>query len=297
MAAAKRSLSSSSSSHPNHHTSVKRPRLVAEEAPQTNGGFWSGIAFVKNSVNRMLGRELQRCVQQVLTHVGKPLREGPHVRRTNGSTSSVGLRLNISRNGGVIPALNGQASNEVLVLSDDEEDISIDYEREERRQQQATEALKHLNDHTRTLGGGATPQSIHPLLAQPLFTSSFDTPNTPSDSAPPSPEPTRRSKPSNRPDVEYSRPRRDYRFVRSRSSSSNLSNTSPSSSPPRSPRKTPNSYRNRSRKDLAAQLATLDRMIREDPEHSAPMRRVRDELLRKRPELQGAGKCASGDRS
>lgn len=173
------------------------------------------------------------------------------------------------------------------MLSDDDGDISINFEREEQRKKQASEARRHLNDHARTLGG-ETPENIHPLLPQPLFASSFDSPRSSVGSAPASPTPPTESKVPNRPDVVYSKPRREYKFVRSRSSSSNLS--SPSSSPPRSPRRSAGkTYRYRSEKDEAAQLVMLDRMIRENPEQSAPMKRVRDELLREREQHRYAG--------
>lgn len=213
------------------------------------------------------------------------------MRRANGTTSAVGLRLGISGNGGVTAAPNGQTSREAFVLSDDEGDISIDFEREERRQQQAFEARRYLNDHARTLGG-EIPENIHPLLPQPLFSSSFDAPLSPIDSAPATPPPRAEPKVSNRPDVGYSKPRRDYRFVRSRSSSSNLSSSSPTSSPPRSPRRQGcKTYRHRSEKGEAAQLIMLDKMIRENPDQSAPMMRVREELLRERQQQRYASRC------
>lgn len=220
-------------------------------------------------------------------HVGKPTRPSPHVRRTNGTASAVGLQLGISRNGGVIAAPNGRTSSEAVVLSDDDGDISIDFEREEQRRQHMSEARRHLNDHARTLGG-ETPENIHPLLPQPLFTSSFDSPRSSVESAPTSPVPTGESRVPNRPDVGYSKPRREYKFVRSRSSSSNLS--SPSSSPPRSPRRSSSkTYRYRNEKNESAQLVMLDKYIRENPDQSAPMKRVREELLREREQHRYAG--------
>lgn len=295
MAAAKRSLSSSSSHHPNHQSSAKRPRLVIDDGSQSNGGIWSGFAFFKDSFDWMVGRRECCCAAPRLCetdYVGKPSRPSPQVRRTNGTASAVGLRLGLSGNGGVIAAPNGRTSSEALELSDDDGDISIDFEREEQRRQQATEARRHLNDHARTFGGD-TPENIHPLLPQPLFSSSFDSPRSSVESAPTSLAPPTHSKVPNRPDVGYSKPRREYKFARSRSSSSNLS--SPSSLPPRSPRRsTCRNYRFGSEKEEAAQFAMLDRIIREKPEQSAPVKRVRDELLREREQHRYAGECTEG---